>query len=437
MDYLPPGTQKLNTNTKKMMHIAIAVVVIFFGGFLLWAALAPLSSGIVVPGTVATSARLNIIQSPQTAKIKSILVKEGEVVKKNQPLIILDDSEAKATYAKAKSEYLYLLSMESRLQAQLQNSPDITFPKELLENAQDPYVSNLIQTQRQLFFSTMQNFQSQKNAILQNTAGLQSELYGLKLNADSFKSQVSILAQQISSLKPLAKEGYYPKNQFLDKERQYEELKGNLDNLLGQIGRIQTQIAENNAKLQNLQSQFLADTQGKLAEVDSQLSSAKYQYLYYKKIYESMTIKSPINGTVLYLTVHTIGAVAAQGQELLEILPIDSKFIIEAQVEPQDIDKVHLNQDADLNFIAFNVHTTPIVHGKVIYVSADTITTQNAKMPFYIVRIELTKDAIKKLAHKKIVAGMPVQVTIKTGKQSMLEYLLKPLTENFSKAFKE
>ncbi|MGC8706797.1 MAG: HlyD family type I secretion periplasmic adaptor subunit, partial [Desulfurella sp.] len=329
MDYLPPGTQKLNTNTKKMMHIAIAVVVIFFGGFLLWAALAPLSSGIVVPGTVVTSARLNIIQSPQTAKIKSILVKEGEVVKKNQPLIILDDSEAKAAYAKAKSEYLYLLSMESRLQAQLQNSPDITFPKELLENAQDPYVSNLIQTQRQLFFSTMQNFQSQKNAILQNTAGLQSELYGLKLNADSFKSQVSILAQQISSLKPLAKEGYYPKNQFLDKERQYEELKGNLDNLLGQIGRIQTQIAENNAKLQNLQSQFLADTQGKLAEVDSQLSSAKYQYLYYKKIYESMTIKSPINGTVLYLTVHTIGAVAAQGQELLEILPIDSKFIIE------------------------------------------------------------------------------------------------------------
>lgn len=438
MQYLPSSGQNLKTDTKRMTRIALAVVIIFFGGFLVWAAFAPLSSGVVVPGSVVTSIQLNIIQSPQTAKIKEILVKEGQVIKKNQSLIVLDDAEAKAGFSKAKSEYLYLLSIKSRLQAQLENKTDVTFPKELLEYAQEPTFNSLMQTQRQLFFSNMKTFQSQKYAILQNTAGLQSEFMGLKLNAQALNTQANILSQQINSLKEVVKDGYYPKNQFLDKQRQLEELEGNLDNLNGQIGRIQTQIAENHAKLQNLQSQFLSDSQGKLAETDSQLSASKYQYLYYKKLYENMTIKSPINGTVLYKTVDTIGAVAAQGQELLQILPSNSKFIVETQVQPQDIDKVHLNQDADLNFVAFNIHTTPIVHGKVTYVSADTITAQTSKTPFYIVRIELTPHAVKQLADKKIVAGMPVQVTIKTGKQSMLEYLLKPLTENFfSKAFKE
>jgi HlyD family type I secretion membrane fusion protein len=135
--------------------------------------------------------------------------------------------------------------------------------------------------------------------------------------------------------------------------------------------------------------------------------------------------------------VHTIGAVAAQGQELLEILPIDSKFIIETQIPPQDIAKVHVGSKASLLFAALNIHTTPEVEGKVVYVSPAALTDEKAKVSYYIARIELTKSAIKTLAGKKIIPGMPVEVKIKAGAKTMLQYLFNPLIENFHTSIRE
>jgi protease secretion system membrane fusion protein len=438
MKYLPGGkSDNLDTNTKKVIRWTLLVIIVFFGGFLLWAGLAPLHSGIVSPGVVQTSTHVQIIQSPLTANISKILIKDGDAVKKGQLLVLLDDSQAKAMLSKYENEYYYLLALKARLEAQISGSNKINFPQALLDKADNPTVANLMQTQTQLFYSTMQNIQTQINALSDNTAGLQAQKNGLLLSKEAMKSQLQIIGEQLNSLKEITKEGYYPKNQYLDKQRQYEDLKANYENVVGQINHIDAQILENQAKIQNLKSQFSADTQSELSKAIAQMQSAKDQYSAAKIMYDNCFIKSPVDGEVLYLSYHTIGAVVGQGQEIMQILPKDSKFIIETQVQPQDIAKVHKGSEASLFFAALNIHTTPEVKGKVIYVSPDVLTNPQTKMSYYVVRVELTKEAIKELAHKDIKPGMPVEVKFRAGAKTMLQYLLNPLTENFHKAFTE
>ncbi|MEM0107192.1 MAG: HlyD family type I secretion periplasmic adaptor subunit [Candidatus Micrarchaeaceae archaeon] len=439
MKFLPKQnqTEPLDTNIKKTMRMALAIILIFFFGFIIWAAVAPLSSGVVVPGVVKTISHVQLIQSPYTSMVKQINIKEGQKVKKNELLIKLDDSQAKALFSKSQNQYFYLLALKARLQAQETNAAKINFPKELTQLESNPNVANLIQTQTQLFYSTMENIQTQKNALLSQMTGLQAQKLALSSSLQAMKSQLNILQSQINSLEPITNQGYYPKNQFLDKKRQYLDLKANYDNVQGQINNIDAQISQTKSKLENLQAQFLSDTQSELSKADSQCDSAKQEYLAAKIALENTSIKSPVDGEILYLAVHTPDAIVGQGQEIIQILPSSSKFIIETQIPPQDIAKVHVGSKASLLFSALNIHTTPEVDGKVIYVSPAALTDEKAKTSYYIARVELTKSAVKTLSGKQIKPGMPVIVKVKSGAKTMLQYLLNPLIENFHTSVRE
>ena len=440
MNYLPKIPSNgdiLPTDTKKVIRWSLIIILVFFGGFFLWAAFAPLKSGIVSPGVVKTVSYVQVIQSPITTTVKDILVHEGQEVNKDQVLLKLDDSQAKANYLKAENEYFYILGLIDRLQAQISSQGSITFSKELQQNSSDPVVQNLMQTQSQLFYSTMQNLQSQRSTVMNNISGLRAQQSAMILSRDSIKNQMDLLGQQIKSLEEVTKEGYYPKNQFLDKQRQYQDLDSNYQNAIGEINRINSQIAEDYSRMENLNSQFLQDSQSKLTEAQSQLPAAREQYLASKNIYESCSVKSPIAGNVLFLGVHTIGAVAGQGQELVQIQPDDSKFLIETQIAPKDIAKVHVGSEAYLLFVALNIHTTPELKGKVVYVSSDVLTNPKENTSYYMARVELSKEAVKALADKGIKPGMPVEVKIQAGAQTMLQYLVNPLLENLYHSFRE
>ena len=428
--------QALNTNTKKAVRLTLFIIIFFFGGFLIWAFFAPLHSGVVSPGIVKTVSRIKVIQSPYTAKVTKIETEEGDEVKKGQILLCLDNSEAKASLSKSESNYFYLLSMEARLIAEINRSDKITFPKELMKHKDSVLVKSLIETQKELFKSKMQTLKTQRKSVLANTAGLEAQMNSYILSLRATKNRLLIVDGQIKSLTEITKEGYYPKNKFLDLQARYQNLKSVYEDLYGKINLDKKQISENREKIKNIKSQFLSEAQSKLTQTESQLAAAKYEYTAAKVRYNNSFIKSPVDGTVLSLKVHTIGAVAGEGREIMTILPKDSNFIIEAHVSPMDIAKVKEGGEAYLMFSGLS-RLAPEVKGKIIYVSADIIEDSRSKREFYTVRVKLTKQAVQKLSGKKIKPGMPASVKITAGAKSLAYSILDPLLQNFFKSFRD
>jgi len=435
---LPPDhNDVLDTDVDRFAKITLIVIIIFFGGFLAWGTLVPLYSGVVVGGVVKTITHDQIIRAPMTNKVVDILVKEGDKVKKNQLLIKLDTSDPQAQLSKVRNQYLYLFATKVRLIAEINKKREIKFPKMLMEAARkDKHIRKMLNTQRELFYSDMANLRQQIKALKEEIMSLKSKRQGYIMSARAIKNQMNILSEQINSLKSLVQENFYPKIQYLDKVKDYESLKADYENILGQIQQLEGNIKEDKVKIKNIETDFMSKKQDKLSQIEVQLDTYKHLLTAALETYNKCFIRSPVNGDIVMLTIHTIGTVVKEGEELAKILPDNQSFIIEASVPPTEIAKIHVGSNAFVFFTSLNRSKTPEVKGKVIYVSADTVFNPVAKKSYYVAKIKLTKEALKKLPLNQIRVGMTTSVKIQAGAKTMLEYLLKPLLDNFHTAFK-
>src|SRR5690606_38994349 len=174
----------------------------------------------------------------------------------------------------------------------------------------------------------------------------------------------------------------------------------------------------------------LSEVQKEASALGDRLSSLDYTV-------RETQIRAPIDGFVQNLSVHTVGGVIRPGTEVMEIVPMDHTYIVQAQVPVQTIDKVHPGLDVDITFPAFNHAQTPNIPGKVMTVSADRLVDQATNMPYYLAQVKVTPEGMDMLEGNAIRAGMPASVLIRTGERTMLSYLLKPFLERLDKSFKE
>ncbi len=427
----------LDTDVNRFARITLIVIIVFFGGFLAWGTLVPLYSGVVVGGVVKTVTHDQIIRAPLTDKVVGILVKEGDKVKKGQLLIKLDTSDAKAQLSKVRNQYLYLLATKTRLIAEINKKREIKFPKVLIDAAKkDAHIRKMLDAQKELFYSDMNNLRQQIEALKEEINSLKAKRQGYIMSAKAIKAQMDILSEQIDSLRNLVKENFYPKIRYLDKVKDYEDLRATYENILGQIQQLEGNIKEDIVKIKNIETEFMSKNQDKLSQIESQLDTYRHLLVAAKETYKKCFIRSPVNGDVVMLTIHTIGTVVREGEELGKILPEDQNFIIEASVPPTEIAKIHVGSNAFVFFTSLNRSKTPEVKGKVIYISADTVFNPVAKKSYYVAKIKLTREGLKKLPLDQIKIGMAASVKIQAGAKTMLEYLLKPLLDNFHTAFK-
>lgn len=329
-------------------RIGWKVLVIGFGGFMLWATFAPLDKGVTAPGFVITDGQRKTIQPLTSGIIDQVLVKEGEEVQAGQVLVRMN-----STYA----------------------------------------VANLSTTR-------------------ENVAGLEAQIDSLQRGIDSKKNQLSIMRQQLTNGRELAREGYLAKNRVLDLEQSYAQLN--------------SAIAIDQSTLQERQ-RMLAEQRTKLEPLTLEM--------------ERTEIKSPATGHVVNLQVFTNGGIVQAGQKLMEVTPQDQPLIVEAKLPIFLIDKVQEGQQVEMMFTAFNQNRTPHIPGVLTVVGDDRIVDDRPLDPnlqsYYRIQVEVTPEGEKKLGEHKVRAGMPVDVFIKTGERSMLSYMLKPIFDRAHSALRE
>jgi protease secretion system membrane fusion protein len=414
-----------STHTKLGWWIVLAGV----GGFLLWAMFAPLDKGVPVSGTVTVAGNRKAVQHLNGGTIDDILVREGDVVKAGQVLVRMNDVQAKSQAEMARAQYFSSLATEARLIAERDGKSTIAFSPELLKAKSDLRAAENMSLQSQLFFSRRGAIQSELSSIDENIRGLQLQKDGLEDSVSNQKIQQGILKEQLADMRDLAKEGYVARNRVLDLERTYAAVNGTLSESLGNLGRIQRQISEYTLRRNQRQQEYQKEVRSQLAEVQRDVKSLESRLKGYDYDLANAEVKSPVDGTVVGMSVFTKGGVIGPGYKLMDVVPADDPLIVEGQVPVNLIDKVHKDLEVEMIFSAFNQNQTPHVPGKVTQVSADRLVDEKSGMPYYRVKAQVTPEGKKIIQNLQVRPGMPVELLVKTGERTMMSYLLKPLID--------
>jgi protease secretion system membrane fusion protein len=290
-----------------------------------------------------------------------------------------------------------------------------------------------------MFHSRRAEMSDQRDILLEKDRGLHQQLKAQEMALQLRQSQMAPIIDDAQSMRKLAADGFVPRSQANQAERSSSEAQASIATLRSDIASIRTSIASNQLELSKLKAAFMKEVDAQLSETQKARETVHAKVASLRFDQSHSNLKAPTNGTVVGLKVHTVGGVITGGQVLMEIVPAEQTLIAEAAVPPYLIDKVSVGMATDMRFSAFNSNTTPVVPGVVRLVGADRLPPNPPQFPeeYYLIQVETTEAARHMLAGKNILPGMPVEVIVKAGERSFMNYLLKPLLDRFARSFKE
>lgn len=409
-----------------------------FGGFLLWASLAPLDAGVVASATVNVTDARKTIQHLTGGSIRAILVREGDQVRSGQALIELDSTRAIAEQGVVSSQYVVLRSVESRLQAERDGARTVSFDPQLLTQfADDPRLISAMTLQQRLFNTRRAALLGEAGILRENILGAEEQLKGLRQIQGSRSAQVNFLKQEMVGVRSLAAEGYVTRNRLLELERNGADLNAALSQNIADIGRTRNQIAELKLRILQLEQEYQKEVQSQLSDTQKEATALADRLRALDYEVTNTVIRSPIDGVVLGLNVSTVGGVIQAGSTIMDVVPAGEPLQVDAMIPVQAIDKMIPGLPVDITFPAFNHAQTPSIPGRVMTISADRLIDETNRQPYYLAQVEVTSAGMDKLGSSMIRPGMPATVTIKTGERNLMSYLMKPMFDRIDGAFKE
>ncbi|NBT82624.1 MAG: HlyD family type I secretion periplasmic adaptor subunit [Betaproteobacteria bacterium] len=297
-----------------------AVIILGVGGFLAWAALAPLDEGIHASGTLIVDSKRKTVQNSSPGVVREIHIKEGEVVKADQLLITMDPTQARAQREIADSLYLSARASESRLLAEQQFKAQITFPSDLIQRENQAAVSLILNSQRQLFDARRNALASELGAYRESIAGLQSQLKGLEEVQVQRGLQVQTLQREVESLTPLVQDGLYARNRLQELERQLANARASLADGLSTMARIGNQMAEIKLRITQREQEFRKDLETQLSEASKEARAQAERLIALDDELRRTEVRSPVNGAIVGLSVTTRGAVLPAASRILDVI---------------------------------------------------------------------------------------------------------------------
>lgn len=418
-------------------RVGLWALVLGFGGFVLWAALAPLDQGVPGQGMVAIDTKSKVVQHLSGGIIKEVLVKEGQQVAQGELLIRLDDAAAKANFESSRQRYLGLRAMQGRLLAERQGLGQINWHPDFREALRDPQIGQMALTQEQLLASRRTGLRADLLSIEEGIQGQEALIQAYTAMQGNRRTQLALLSEELKNTSSLVAQGYAPRNRQLELERMVAESNSSIAELLGNTIRAQRAIGELRQRAVVRQQEYRKELESQLSEVDREVQADAEKFRASRDDLGRTEIKSPAAGQVIGLAVQSVGGVIGPGQKLMDIVPTHQSLLLEARVAPHLIDRVHAGLPVDVRFSAFANSPQLVVEGKVTSISADLLVDGNSGASYFLARIAVTPEGTKQLGRRQLQAGMPVEVIFITGERSMLTYLLHPLIKRMAASMKE
>lgn len=427
-----------DANFGEAIRRGLWILGIGFGGFLAWAIFAPLDEGVPAPGVVSVESKRKRIDHLNGGIIEKILVREGQQVRKGDALIVLNETQAKAALNAVESQWRIALATVARLEAERAGLKAIQFPKNLTEAAGSPEVSAAMRAQSELFRSRRSALEGELSIIRESVRSLEFQLQSFNQISAGREKQVQLFNEQLASYQKLHLRNFVSRNQLIEIERQYAEVRTKQSEDIANIAGIKARFAEFRMRGAQREIEYRRDVETQLTDVQKEVATLGERVTSQRDTYSRLVLRAPVAGTVVDLGFHTIGGVVKPGDRIVDIVPTGDELIVEAQVSPQYIDRVRAGLPAEVHFDAYQSHVAlPVVIGKVLVVSADVLSDQRSGAQYYSMRVTVPGGELKKLGAFQIQPGMQGTVIIKTGERSLLVYLMRPLFRRFTSALGE
>ena len=425
----------LPISDRKTRRLGFGIVFVTFGLFGTWAAFAPLDGAVYAPGVVTVQTYRKTVQHLEGGIVKDVLAHDGDIVKKGDPLIILDDAQLRSEYEMTRNQLIAAKAMEARLIAERDDKSVITFDQMYEPESPRGIEARAGETE---VFNARRGARLGQIAVLQERIGqLNQQIKGTDTIIGTKQNLEQSYTGEIGDLNELLAQGFVDKQRMLEQQRKLDMLKSEVADHRSTITKTRLQINETQLQILQVNKDFNSDVVKQLSEIQTKAYDLQERTAALEDRLSRIIIRAPDDGMVIGMTVHTVGGVVRQATPLLDIVPSVSELIVEAQVAPQDINRIAIGKLADIRFSAFNSATTPVIEGSVTNISADRLTNEKTGQPYYLARVSVTEAGLKKLADRKLLAGMPADVLINTGERTMLHYLMQPAHNAISQSMIE
>jgi HlyD family secretion protein len=413
--------------------VLVGGLVIGLGG---WAAVASISGAVIASGQVMLEGNIKKIQHPTGGIIGEIKVREGQRVTEGELLIRLDPTVARASLAIVIKQLSQMAARQQRLESERDGAESFTF-RNLDYLPASPDLEQALNGERTLFEARRNARVAQRGQLNERIAQLNQEIKGLEGQLAAKTREIELIGEELVGVLELAAKNLVTTARVVALQRDRARLEGERGVLIADIARAKGRIAETELQLLQLDHDFRTEVARDLRETETRVGELIERMVAADDQVRRIDIRSPYNGMVHQLAVHSLGAVVTSADPLLYIVPLDDKLTIEARVSPQNIDQLWLGQTSVVRFEAFNQRITPELKGKIVHIAPDVSREPQTQIPYYLVKVELPPEEVARLGDLKLVPGMPVAVFMETGARTALSYLLKPLGDQISRAMRE
>jgi len=431
-----PATD-LPTSDRSYRRLGLLILLGALGGFVAWAFTVSLAVAVVAPGSVSVTSSTRTVQHLEGGIVSRILVEDGDRVEAGAPLIVLSDTQVRTQLDIVRAHYLVNRAKEVRLLTEQSDGEVLDFPAALVDSDHTGATEVLTQ-QRRLF-------QARRQALRGTLDSLEEQIGEMRQRAVDLELQIGFDARRMSSLRKeaqdhrtLYQEGLGNNQRLRELERQVLELEGRIAQHRSEIASLASRISDNRLQMRLRRHEYRSQVGEQLGEARGEVVEARERIIALSDQLTRATIVAPVSGTVVASRVRTLGAVIRPGDDILDIVPANDGFVVEARVPNRDIDNVHQGQAASIRFSAFNQRLTREIDGEVIHVSADSFEDEATGARYYRIRVRVTERGGRDMTDEmQLLSGMPAEVMIRTGERSFASYIAKPITDMLARAIRE
>jgi HlyD family secretion protein len=414
---------------------ATSVVLVFgFGG---WAATTEFAGAVIAPGQVVVNSNVKKVQHPTGGVVGELRVRDGSRVKAEDVVVRLDDTQTRANLAIIIKALDEMAARQAREEAERDGADTVTFPADLLSRMGNPDVAKAVNGELKQFETRRSAREGQRSQLRERIAQLQEEIRGYQAQVVSKDNQIAWIVKELVGVHDLWKKNLVPYTRVTALERDKERLEGERGQLIATTAQTKGKITETELQILQIDQDMRSEVGKDLAEIRGKTAELVEKKVAAEDLLKRVDIRAPLDGIVHQLSVHTVGGVIGPAEVIMLIVPEADALEIEAKLQPQDIDQVRPGQRAVLRFSAFSQGTTPELNGEVSRLSADVSEDQKTGARYYTVRIAVSQREIDRLGGLKLVPGMPVESFIQTSPRTVMSYLIKPLQDQVTRAFRE
>ena len=417
--------QQNRRESKIIVNIIFISVIIIIG----WAAFAEIDQLTRGTGKIITTSNVQVVQNLEGGIISKVLVKTGDLVEKDQPLLKIENKRFISNFEGSLLESAVLKLRASRLSAE--SGQPLVFDKKLAEKWTD-----LVTSEKNLYQAHIDFLKNQFIIVKHQIAQRQGNIQDSISHISYLKKNKKLLEEQITMTSPLVERGIESKSNFIKLERELVDINNKLESEKYAIITAQAAIRELKSKIDDLKMSFSNRAQKELNETIAKISQLREKQTSLKDQVTRTLVRSPLKGIVKQIFVNTVGGVAKPGMDLVEIVPYDESLLAEIKIKPADIAFIHPGQKATVKYTAYDFSIYGGLEGEITRISADTMTDKRDNS-YYLIYVKTKNNTLSTDKPMEIIPGMTVTVDILTGKRTILDYLLKPIIQVKNSALTE